>query len=69
MQLFRDVEIPLKRFRLLMHNQSVNQVDLLDGSTASLVDYYDRGINGGNDRRDYQSSKIWLCYKKVTSKF
>lgn len=61
MQLFRDVDIPLKRFRLLMHNQSlgVNQVDLMD-STASLVDYYDRGVNGsaGGDRRpDYQSSK------------
>jgi hypothetical protein len=47
MQLFRDVEIPLRRFRLLMHNQSlsVNQVDLMD-STEALVNYYDRGMNG-----------------------
>ncbi|KAI6239549.1 Magnesium transporter NIPA2 [Aphelenchoides fujianensis] len=43
MQLFRDVDIPLRRFRVLMHNQalSVNQLDLMD-STASLVDYYDQ---------------------------
>lgn len=63
MQLFRDVEIPLRRFRLLMHNQSlnVNQIDLMD-STEALVNYYDRGMNGngnGNNQNgpvpDYRS--------------
>jgi len=50
MQLFRDVEIPLRRFRLLMHNQSlnVNQIDLMD-STEALVNYYDRGMNGNSN--------------------
>ncbi|KAI6176171.1 Spichthyin [Aphelenchoides bicaudatus] len=61
MQLFRDVDIPLKRFRILMHNQSsgVNHVDMMD-STQSLVDYYDRGVNGnanGERRTDYQSGR------------
>jgi hypothetical protein len=62
MQLFRDVDIPLRRFRgkffhelatepnrlVLMHNQalSINQLDLMD-SSASLVDYYDQHNGGG----------------------
>jgi hypothetical protein len=58
MQLFRDVEIPLRRFRLLMHNQSlnVNQIDMMD-STSSLVDYFDRGGtgNGNVPPADYRS--------------
>ncbi|KAI6214315.1 Spichthyin [Aphelenchoides besseyi] len=63
MQLFKEVDIPLRRFRVLMHNQalSVNQLDLMD-STTSLVDYYDRhgglngnGSNGSNGIPDYRS--------------
>ncbi|CAD5221079.1 unnamed protein product [Bursaphelenchus okinawaensis] len=55
MQLFRDVELPIRRFRLLVHNQSlsVNQLDLLD-STQSLVDYYDQN-NPDAAPRDYRS--------------
>ncbi|KAI6200610.1 Spichthyin [Aphelenchoides besseyi] len=63
MQLFKEVDIPLRRFRVLMHNQalSVNQLDLMD-STTSLVDYYDRhgalnanGSSGSNGIPDYRS--------------
>uniref|UniRef100_A0AC34R0M6 Magnesium transporter NIPA2 n=1 Tax=Panagrolaimus sp. JU765 TaxID=591449 RepID=A0AC34R0M6_9BILA len=37
MQLFRDVDISLKRFRVLMHSQSIGHVELVNSST-NLVD-------------------------------
>lgn len=45
MQLFRDVDISLKRFRVMMHSQSVGHVELVNSST-NLVD-----AGGSNHRR------------------
>jgi drug/metabolite transporter (DMT)-like permease len=53
MQLFKEVDIPLRRFRVLMHNQSmsINQLDMIN-SSSSLVE-----CNGGYGDERYQDHR------------
>lgn len=56
MQLFKEVDIPLRRFRVLMHNQSmsINHLEIMNSST-SLVD--SGGANGGIGSTNYHDER------------
>lgn len=56
MQLFKEVDIPLRRFRVLMHNQSmsINHMEILNSQT-SLVD--SGGANGAAGSASYHDQR------------
>ena len=55
MQLFRDVDIPLKRFRILMHSGNMGGHVELVNSATSLVN----PENGGRSVHTYSNGTAW----------